>query len=88
MQAAWPVEGWKDPAPHTEQAATAEAAENFPAAHSVQELAPRTPPVLVIEPAAQAVHAATFDVAEYLPTAHGVQLVASIAAPVLVVEPA
>ena len=52
----WPAEGWKNSAAHSEQALTAEAAVNFPTAHSVQELAPGSLPVLVIEPAVHVAH--------------------------------
>jgi len=69
------------------QILTAEASENFPTAHLVQELAPDSLPVPVIEPAAQTTHAATFDAAENLPTAHAVQMVAPTAEPVSVIEP-
>ena len=52
----WPTEGWKDPAAHSEQALAAEASEYFPTAHLVQELAPGSLPVLVIDPAVHSAH--------------------------------
>jgi hypothetical protein len=70
------------------QALTAEAAVNFPTAHSMQALAPGTLPVLVTEPAAQTMHAATFKPAAYSPAAHAMQVVAPAAAPISVIEPA
>ena len=84
----WPTEGWKNPTAHSEQALTAEAAVNFPMAHSVQELAPGSPPVLVTEPATHAMQDAALGSLEYSPAAHTVQLVAPVAEPVLVIEPA
>ena len=84
----WPTEGWKNPEAHSEQALTAEASEIFPTAHSVQELAPGSLPVLATEPAAHAVQEATPGSLEYSPAAHAVQVVAPVAEPVSVIEPA
>ena len=83
----WPAEYWKDPAAQSEQALAAEASENVPTAHSVQELAPGSLPVLVIEPAAQTMHGAMLESLEYSPAAHAVQVVAPSAEPVSVIEP-
>ena len=44
-----------EPAAHTTHAATFDIAENFPAAHAVQVVAPAAEPVSVIEPAWQSV---------------------------------
>jgi hypothetical protein len=82
-----PAEDWNCPASHSEQALTAEVSENVPTAHSVQELAPGSLPVSVIEPAAQTTHAATFDTTENSPAAHAVQVVAPTAGPVSVIKP-
>ena len=38
MHVVWPAEGWKDPVAQSVQILTAEASENFPTAHLVQEL--------------------------------------------------
>ena len=83
----WPTEGWKDPAAHSEQALAAEASENFPTAHLVQDLAPDSLPMPVIEPAAQTMHGAMLESLEYSPAAHAVQVVAPAAEPVSVIEP-
>ena len=83
----WPTEGWKDPAAQLEQALAAEASENVPTAHSVQELAPDSLPMPVIEPAAQTMHGAMLESLEYSPAAHAVQVVAPAAEPVSVIEP-
>ena len=84
----WPTEGSKKPAEHSEHALAAEATVTFPAAHSMQKLAPGPLPVLVTEPAAHAMQDATFESLEYSPAAHAVQVVAPAAAPVAVIEPA
>ena len=84
----WPTEGWNNPAEHSEHALAAEATVNFPAAHSVQKLAPDPLPVLVNEPAAHAMQEAPIKSLEYSPAAHAVQVVAPAAAPVPVIEPA
>jgi hypothetical protein len=83
----WPAESWKDPAAQSEQVLAAEAFENVPTVHSVQELAPGSLPVPVIEPAAQTTHAATFDTTENSPAGHAVQVVPPTAEPVSVIEP-
>ena len=84
----WPTEGWKNPAAHSEQALTAEVSENVPTAHSVQELAPGSLPVLVTDPATQTMQDATLESLEYSPAAHVMQGVPPIAEPVSVIEPA
>jgi hypothetical protein len=48
----------KRPAAHSEHDATFDAAENFPAAHTVQVVPPVFTPVSVIDPAVHAVHVA------------------------------
>ena len=83
----WPTEGWKDPAAQSVQILAAEASENVPTAHSVQELAPDSLPVPVIEPAAQTMHGEMLESLEYSPAAHAVQVVAPAAEPVSVIEP-
>ena len=84
----WPTEGWKNPAAHSEQALTAEETENVPTAHSVQELAPGSLPVLVTEPATHAMQNAALGSLEYSPATHTMQVVAPAAEPVSVIEPA
>jgi hypothetical protein len=81
------LEGWKKPATHSVQALAAEASENVPTAQSVQELAPGSLPVLVIEPAAQTMQDAALGSLEYSPAAHAMQVVAPAAEPVSVIEP-
>ena len=83
-----PAEGWKNPAAHSEQALAAEASETFPTAHSVQELAPGSLPVLVTEPATHAMQDAALGSLEYSPAAHTMHAVAPAAEPVSVIEPA
>ena len=62
------------PASQSVQAATFDAVEYLPTAHSVHVVAPVPVPVLVIEPAAQSVHdVAMFELIEYLPAMHAVQ---------------
>jgi hypothetical protein len=83
----WPIEGWNNPAAHSVQALIAEADVNFPT-HSVQELAPGSLPVLVIEPVAHTMQEAVLGSLKYSPVAHTVQVVAPTAEPVSVIEPA
>ena len=78
----------KRPAAHSEHDATFDAAENFPAAHTVQLTAPVLVPVFVMDPARQSVHDATFDAAENFPAAHAVQVVPPAFTPVSVMDPA
>ena len=68
-------------------AATFDAVEYLPTAHTVHVVAPVLAPVSVMEPATQLLHDATFDLVENLPAAHAVHKLAPAAGPVLVVEP-
>ena len=69
-------------------AATFDAVEYLPTAHTVHVVAPVLVPVFVIEPASQSEHDGTFEAFEYLPASHAVQFVAPALAPVSVFEPA
>ena len=84
---AWPVDGWKKPEAHSEQAAIADTAENLPAVHSLHALAPGSVPLLVIEPGTHTTHEAAFDSVAYSPTVHIVQVVPPTKVPVSVIEP-
>ena len=88
MHVLWPAEGWNNPAAHSEQALAKDIAENVPTGHLLQELAPGSLPVLVIEPATHAMQEATIGSLEYSPAAHTMQVVAPTAEPVSVIEPA
>ena len=69
-------------------AATFDAVEYLPTAHTVHVMAPALVPVFVIEPASQSEHDATFEAFEYLPAEHAVHVVAPALVPVPVLEPA
>ena len=69
-------------------AATFDAVEYLPTAHTVHVVAPVLVPVFVIEPASQSEHDGTFEAFEYLPASHAVQFVAPALVPVSVFEPA
>jgi hypothetical protein len=69
-------------------AAALDAAEYFPATHSVHSVAPELAPLSVIEPAPHGVHDATFDALEYVPAAHAVHELAPAVTPVSVRDPA
>ena len=69
-------------------AATFDAVEYLPTAHTVHVVAPVLVPVFVIEPASQSEHDGTFEAFEYLPASHAVHVVAPALAPVSVFEPA
>ena len=69
-------------------AATFDAVEYLPTAHTVHVVAPVLVPVFVIEPASQSEHDVTFDAVEYLPAAHTVHVMAPADTPVFVIEPA
>ena len=77
------------PASQSVQAATFDAVEYLPTAHSVHVVAPVPVPVLVIEPAAQSVHdVAMFELIEYLPAMHAVHVFAPALVPLSVIDPA
>ena len=69
-------------------AATFDAVEYLPTAHTVHVVAPVLVPVFVIEPASQSEHDGTFEAFEYLPASHAVHVVAPVDAPLSVIEPA
>ena len=77
MHVLWPAEGWNNPAAHSEQALAKDIAENVPTGHLLQELAPGSLPVLVLEPAVHVSHELLPVEGWNSPAAQSVQVVAA-----------